>query len=78
MMDFNMHTREEVINLVNDAFDVWQVTPDEIWIAISRITNVRETEVKRLKLIEEKHDKYLKDNRSDHGPELQGLSQTDE
>jgi hypothetical protein len=74
IMDFNMHARAEVVNLLNDAFDVYHVTPDELWIAISRITNVRKTEVKRLALIEEERAKYNKDHRSDHGEELQGIS----
>jgi hypothetical protein len=72
--NFNMHTREEVVQLLNDAFDVYHVNPDELHIAISRITNVRETEVKRIALIQEEHDKFFKNHRGDHGDELQGLS----
>jgi hypothetical protein len=70
----SFRSREEVTDLFNDAFDVYHVTPDELWVAISRITNVRETEAKRLKLIEEEHAKYNKDHRGDHGAELQGIS----
>jgi len=73
-MEHSFRTRKEVTDLFHDAMDVLHVTPDELWIAISRITNVRETEVKRLKLIQEEHDKFVKDNRGDHGDELQGFS----
>jgi hypothetical protein len=73
-----MHTREEVVNLLNDAFDIFHVAPDELWIAISRITNVRETEVKRMALIAEEHAKLEKEYRSDNSVEPQGISQADE
>jgi hypothetical protein len=39
--NFFGHTREELIDLVNDGLDELGCTIDELWIAISRITNVR-------------------------------------
>lgn len=75
---FNTHTREEVVTLLNDAFDVYHVEPDELWIAISRITNVREAEVKRIALIAEEHAELEKKYRSDNSLEPQGISQADE
>ena len=73
-MDFSMHTRENVVNLLNDAFDVYHVTPDELWIAISRITNVRDEKEKKNAQIQEEHDKFQQEHRGDHGDELQGFS----
>ena len=63
-----MHTREEVTNLFNDAMDVLHVTPDELFIAISRITNVRESEAKRIALVDSEHEKFAEDNRHEPDP----------
>jgi hypothetical protein len=41
------HTREELIDLVNDGLDELGCTVDELWIAISRITNVKLQDIQK-------------------------------
>jgi hypothetical protein len=78
MMAFQMHTREEVVTLLNDAFDVWHITPDELHTAIARLTNVRESESIRNKLIDEEHERIEERMHPVTGEELLEPSPADE
>ena len=66
-MDFQSHTKEQVYQLVEKAFQL-DVKPDELWIAISRLTNVRESEKVRLERINAEHEKFAKEHRHDPEP----------
>jgi hypothetical protein len=68
----NLHTKEEVSALIEKAYSL-EVTPDELWIAISRLTNVREAEVVRLQRIKEDYEKLEEKYRSDNAGELQNV-----
>lgn len=43
----NMHTREDLIDLVNDGIDELGCTADELFVAVSRVTNVKFAEKKK-------------------------------
>jgi hypothetical protein len=41
------HTREEVMRLVGDAFDIWHCRADDLYIAVQRIVDARIAESRK-------------------------------
>lgn len=78
MTTVNLHTREQVTNLLNDAFDVYHVEPDALWIVIARVTDVLESEIKRAALVEAEHARLEEKNHPLNAGELLEFSQPDE
>jgi hypothetical protein len=74
---FQMHTHEEIYELIEKAFKLG-ITPDELFIAIARLTNVAETEPKRISLIEVEHAKLEEKHHPVDGGELLEVSPADE
>jgi hypothetical protein len=78
MMDYQAHTIHEVKRLVDKAHKELGVTADEMYIALARITNVRESEQKRIAILEEEHEKTKLKYRSTNAGELPDIPQNDE
>jgi uncharacterized membrane protein YvbJ len=48
-----LHERHEIHRLVDHAIDNLKITEDELYIAIARLTENREYEIKRLRMLDD-------------------------